>query len=237
MEKSKYVVLIPYLGNRWPSHVKCMNQLMMQGTVIIEQTDCTYLDMAQACLVERALETKAEVFMFIEHDMTFNPADVEGMIQRLLDSEYDALGAFYSLKRFGIRQYIGVLENPTGEVVFYQPGLHRAEFLGFGFTAIRRRVFEQLATELPYVSCEPVGRAVHPFFQHSIESFRGRHEVKYHGNDMAFYNRMHKAGFKIGADLQVRAGHLGSHEYQLEDASFDLARYAGLKVVYTKPVL
>jgi hypothetical protein len=63
-----------------------MNQLMMQGTVIIEQNDCTYLDMAQACLVEKALETKAEAFMFIEHDMTFHPADVEGMIQRLFDS-------------------------------------------------------------------------------------------------------------------------------------------------------
>ncbi len=233
MEKTRYVVLIPYIGNRFAAHVKCMNELLKSGVNIIEHNDCTYLDMAQACLVDSALDTtEAEVFMFIEHDMVFQAADVEGMIERLLASEYDALGAFYPLKRFGVQQYIGRLENPCGEVIFYQPGLHPAEFLGFGFTAIRRTVFERLAFSLPYVPCPAVGRYIHPYFLHSIESFRGTDEIKYHGNDVAFYNRMHQAGFKIAADLQVKVGHLGGHEYHLEDASTALKRTSALRAIF-----
>lgn len=233
MEKTRYVVLIPYIGSRLAAHVKCMNELLKRGVNVIEHCDCSYLDMAQACLVDSALEnTEAEVFMFIEHDMVFKAADVEGMIERLLASEYDALGAFYPLKRFGVQQYIGRLLNPSGEVVFYKPGLHPAEFLGFGFTAIRRSVFERLAFTLPYVECPAVGRYIHPYFQHSIEQFRDSEVIRYNGNDVAFYNRMYKEGFKIGADLQVKVGHLGSHEYHLEDASMTLNRTSALRAVF-----
>jgi hypothetical protein len=233
MDKTKYVVLIPYIGGRHAAHLRCMNTLRSIGVHIIEYDGCPYIDMAQAYLVETALEqTKAEVFMFIEHDMVFDPQDVERMIQRLLDSEYDAVGAIYALKTFGIQQYIGKLADPKSMLTFYKPGMYAADFLGFGFTAIRRSVFELLSSTLPFVECSVVNRSVHPFFLNAIEQLKEGEPFRYNGNDVSFFNRMLKAKLKIAADLEINVGHLGNHEYHLEDASHILNRPKAFNVVF-----
>lgn len=223
MDKDKYVVLTPYFGGRLGAHLKCMRPLFASGVKLVEIDGCPYIDMAQALLVENALEQcpKAEVLMFIEHDMMFNPEDVEKIIQHLLDSDYDALGAAYSTKKFGNEMMVGKPINPQGiPITFYQPGIWPAYFLGFGFTAIRRKVFEYMADTLPYVNCPSVQRKVHPFFMHDVSAIPHEseaHEQLYNGNDVAFYNRMRNLGFNVAIDLEMRVKHLGSYAYSLED--------------------
>lgn len=221
MDKDKYVVLTPYFGGRMGAHLKCMRPLFASGVKLIEVDGCPYIDMAQALLVENALEQcpKAEVFMFIEHDMVFNPEDVEKIIHHLLDSDYDALGAAYSTKKFGNEMMVGKPINPDSlPITFYLPGTWPAFFLGFGFTAIRRSVFERMAKTMPYVDCPCVHRKVHPFFIHGLSAIHDTDgEELYNGNDVAFYNRMRALGLKVGIDLEMRVKHIGGYAYSLED--------------------
>ncbi len=227
MDKSKYVVLTPYIGNRCAAHMKCMLQLFADGVSLLEVDGCPYIDMAEALLVESALEqTKADFFMFIEHDMVFKPSDVEKMISHLEASEYDALGAVYPIKGFNNQHMIGKPINPEGKpLTFYQPGLHPAHFLGFGFTAIRRTVFERLAETLPYLPCPSVQRNVHPFFIHDLSAI-GDGPLMYNGNDVSFYNRMTRLGMKIGIDLEMCVEHVGSYSYRLEDIGHPIPRFS-----------
>lgn len=231
MDKNKYVVLTPYIGNRYPAHLKCMQVLFANGVTLLEIDGCPYIDMAEALLVETALEkTVADYFMFIEHDMIFNPEDVEKIITHLESSEYDALGAVYAMKGFAGDKIIGKPINPEIKPInFYTPGLWPAHFLGFGFTAIRRTVFERLAKILPYVPCPSVGRDIHPFFIHDISTLAGTDgPVIYNGNDVSFYNRMRNNGMKVGIDCEICVEHIGGHAYRLEDISHKVPRYTTL---------
>ncbi len=233
MDKDKYVVLTPYFGGRISAHLKCMRALLSAGVKFIEVDSCPYIDMAQSVLVENALEQcpKAEVFMFIEHDMVFSPEDVEKIIQHLLDSSYDAIGAAYSTKQFGNEFMVGKPINPDNKpITFYQPGIHPAYFLGFGFTAIRRKVFEIMAMTLPYVDCPSVKRKVHPFFLNDISSLPEHEELLYNGNDVAFYNRMRRLHMWVGIDLEIKVKHIGSYTYGLEDIGHTPPNYDTLTI-------
>jgi Glycosyl transferase family 2 len=231
MDKSTYVVLTPYIGNRLALHLKCMHKLFADGVQLLEIDGCPYIDMAQALLVESALEqTKADYFMFIEHDMVFKPQDVEKLISHLRDSEYDALGAAYPIKGFNHEHMIGKPINTEGKsLTFYEPGLWPAYFLGFGFTVIRRTVFERLAKTLPCVPCPSVQRDIHPFFMHDISAIADG-PLMYNGNDVAFFNRMTNLGMKIGIDLEICVEHIGSCSYRLEDIALKIPRYTSLQM-------
>ena len=231
MDKSSYVVLTPYIGNRYPAHLKCVQALFADGVQLLEVDGCPYIDMAEALLVECALEqTKADYFMFIEHDMIFKPQDVEKIISHIHESDYDALGAAYPIKGFNHEHMIGKPINPERKsITFYEPGLCPAYFLGFGFTVIRRNVFERLSKTLPYVPCPTVQRNVHPFFMHDISAIDDG-PFMYNGNDVSFYNRMSREGMKIGIDLEICVEHIGSCSYRLEDIAHNVPRYTSLKM-------
>lgn len=223
IDKTKYVVLTPYMGNRNGAHLACMRELFSQGTHMLDVDGCPYIDMAEALLVESALEkTEAEFFMFIEHDMVFNPLDVEKLISHLAMSDYDALGAIYPVKTFGKKKIVG--KPVDSKLTLYVPGLRDAIYLGFGFTAIRRSVFERLALTLPYIECSAVGRKVHPFFMHGISDGR------YNPNDISFYERMRNNDMKIGIDCEICVDHIGTHAYRLEDVYLHVPRYSTLSI-------
>jgi hypothetical protein len=210
----KYAVCIPYFGGQDHEHLESCRVLVAQGVQIFSTYGCAYVDMARAALATGALEgTDAEVVMWIDHDILFNPSDVEKMVDHLIASDYDVLGSPYPMKspKGGM---IGITLPGVEEVEFFRPGLVDAAALGMGFTAVKRSCFERLAETLPYPHCSAVGRKVWPFFSHIID------ENMYLGEDYSFCARVRKLGMRIGIDLEPRLIHKGSYGYTLEDTAY-----------------
>jgi hypothetical protein len=225
----KYAVMIPYYGRRDADHLNCVDKLKAAGVEIVACDGCPYIDMARALLVQTALtQTEADVLVFIDHDIMFKPEHVEMLAQHCFDSEYGVLGALYAYRRTegGL---IGKLDSPPSQLDFYVPGLWPAQFLGMGFTAIKRSVFETLDERLPLVNCPTVKMAVRPYFMHSIIS-DGSGTPRYDGEDISFCSRVRESGIKIGVDLEPRIIHRGSYDFTLEDAGSAVPKFQVLTI-------
>ena len=228
---SKTIAMIPYYGGRNGEHLMCTRQLE-KLMPIVHIDACPYVDMARAFLVKLALKEApdADVLVFIDHDILFKADDVAAMAERLRGSEYDMLGALYAY-RGAASGLIGRIKNPPlqGTIPFFAPGIIEADYLGMGFTAIKRSTFETLMQDCPSVYCPVVRSEVWPFFIHSIWPGEG-----YHGEDLSFCRRMRARGLKIGIDTEPRILHLGQYAFGLEDAGIQVPRYQPLDMNFSE---
>ncbi len=235
----KTAILVPYFGNVDYEHLQCMNTLKMfaiQQNIkanFIELPYCPWIDMAQAYLADRALQDpEVDVLFWIEHDMLFSHVDVFKMVDRCRTGEYDILGAAYSQRRpKGF--VVGEPKVKDGDKLeFFGDKVYDATHCGMGFTAMKRRVFEELRKDvnMKEVYCPPVNMKIHPYFAHIIEDM-------YLGQDSSFYRRANRAGLKIGIDANPRVFHRGPYNFGLEDTGIQVPRYEKLVIEnpnYTK---
>lgn len=225
----KYAVCIPYYGLRDPDHLACVDVLRRQGVPILIVPNCPYVDMARCMLAKLFLtETDADIMMFIDHDIIFQPKQVGEMCQRLHDTDWDILGACYSHRRPS-GGLIGHPMHDIKEAVFYQPGIIPALILGMGFCAIKRQVFERLDKHWTKVYCPTLGQTVHPYFMGMLDNsgmIGSQYPVYWHGEDVSFLVRARQVGCKIGIDLEPRIYHRGKMDYAIEDAAFNAASNA-----------
>lgn len=221
---TRFAVMIPYFGNRDPDHMACVAEL--KCTVLASRNN-PYIDMARAYLVEEALEkTNADVLVFIDHDIIFQPHQVELLAEHCISGEYAILGGAYCARRpRGILTCTPM--KSVEKIEFYKPGLYPAEHVPMGFTAIRRDVFRTMADYLPYLNTF-MGRKVHPFFAHETS-----HDA-YYGEDVSFCRFARRLTFQIGIDAEPRIFHRGSYDYAVEDSAMAVGNLDSLTVTFKR---
>ena len=189
-----------------------------------------YIDQARAILSSRALELLPEedaVLVFLDHDIIFHPLSVPTLVNNLIESPYDILGAPYSMRREGggIIGFPLLEPGENNELPCYEGGgLVDAFGVGMGLTAIRMRVFRELAKGMQRVRCG-TSTIVYPFFALEVEPDHsvlpsGEQIGFYHGEDVSFCNRARRAGFLVGLDTTHRVGHKGAKIFALEDTVY-----------------
>lgn len=224
-----YSILTPYFGNPDPDHMACIFETVNRFKCDrIHLRGAPYIDMARAALVEKAMENpKNQIIFFIDHDMIFNPEDVDAMARRCLDSKYDIVGGGYSLKTPAGSVTFGVDTNLHQKIWFYKPGLYPATMLPTGFTAIKRHVFEMMQRTLgPKIFCAVGGPPVYPYFAHEVSD-------RYYGEDVSFMRRALQLGFKLAIDAEPRLFHRGGYDYKLEDAGAKVQSVQELEISFT----
>jgi hypothetical protein len=229
MTATFYSILTPYFGNPDPDHMACIYETVNRFKCDrIHLKGAPYIDMARAVLADKAMEdSRNQVIFFIDHDMIFDPADVDAMARRCLDSEYDIVGGAYAMKQPGGSLTCG---TELKSIVFYSPGIYPAVMLPLGFTAIKRHVFEELGEKMGAKIPSAIGGPpVHPFFSHEITD-------RYYGEDVSFMRRCMKHGFKLGLDAEPRLFHRGGYDYKLEDAGNAIQRFQTLEITFKPPV-
>lgn len=225
----RIVVLTPYFGGIDHEHYQCARALLATPVnraevIAVELPACPWIDMAFAYLVDKGIEHRPDVLLFVEHDMIFEAHEAVDMCWRLLSSDYDVLGACYSQRRAGGR-IVGEFPPHVGEVCFYKPGLVDATVLGLGFTAMRPEVIFNLRETMAPVYCPAVDAPIHPYFAHEIST------AGYLGQDTSFMRRVKATGARLGADLEPRVFHKGAYRYAIEDTGITVPRYGdGLTV-------
>lgn len=129
-------------------------------------------------LVEKALETDAEYFLFIEEDNVPTLKQIDDMINRDTD---------ICFVDYGVNGWSCSAQNKRGEILW----------CGLGVTLVKRKVFETL--EKPWFRTDKSYRL--------NDNKWVDIPMKYGGHDIYFFVKAREAGFKI-VKIEGEAGHL-----------------------------
>lgn len=200
-----------------------------------------YAHMMNESLITRArntlaydfLDTDATHLMFIDADITFNPADIVSMVK----ADKDIICGLYPKKEINwktvakaVNQGVDYTELPnyTGSFVVNLVGdvaqatgdvnePMEIDNGGTGFMLIKRNVFETLKPTVPtytndmilIVDKNPVKKIIHEFFATSIDEVSNR----LLSEDYHFCKIARKAGFKVYAAPWANLTHSGTYNF------------------------
>ena len=161
------------------------------------------------------LNSKDDVLCFLDEDVIFKPSDLTKIIDAIACGA-DICGGPYIQKGTLGKTWVQF----DGQEITFGKGSKpvEVEAVATGFMAIHRRVFEQLAKDLPL--CHPGTINFYPFFQPFPALKKGK--WVYLGEDWAMCERARKVGFKVFLEPSIFLGHEGNYIYDFRDA--DLPR-------------
>jgi hypothetical protein len=144
-------------------------------------------------------ERDCDGVLFIDSDQTFN----KDALDLLIETHKDIVGCPIVRKTPPYYPNIGKWDEEKKEYVVYEDYpknyLFQVDYIGLGFTYIRREVFEKL--EKPYFD----------WGWHISEKYKkGDKRV---GEDTYFCIKAKQAGFKVWCDPLIEVGHIGTFNY------------------------
>ncbi len=204
------IVLATYGASRDHEHGELITALRYElHLLVFEVRGSSQIDMARSQLATTALDHGADVMVFIDHDILFDPLDVE----RLADVAREhrgVVGAPYSKRKMGAG-IVGSIDS--GEMIFFDGGgLYPAPgCLGMGFTAIHREVFTKLDALPEYAPVNSQNGVIRPYFKKLVVNDYWLNE------DASFCHAAREVGASLMIDTRIRVKHLGLHPFGVED--------------------
>jgi hypothetical protein len=146
-----------------------------------------YISHNRALLCRKALDAGADVVVFIDHDMSWDPED----LVTLLKTEGDVVAGTYRYKT-DIEDYMGAYkERADGRPWVREDGAIQGARVPAGFLKVTRNAIRKIMREYPeLVYGDPECPSV-DLFQH------GAHKGVWYGEDMAFSRRWTDCGGQI----------------------------------------
>ena len=195
------------------------------------------LEQARSGIASKAYEWGADVLLWVDDDIVFEPEDAVRLIHTLSReqpeatptistdlstsvSRVDVIGAVCSTKRPGAPINAGL---DAKKATFYAGGgLARVKgHLGLGLTAHARHVYTAMMTKLPKVILNNEGLIGWPFYRSVLAPSKDPAEpLNWLGEDVTFHQRAVRMGMKLWADTRIRTIHRGEYDYRLEDCFF-----------------
>lgn len=224
MEK-KTVVLATYGKTREHQHGDCIDAVEHElGILVMKTRGNPQIDIARSLLATTALAYGADVCLFIDHDILFEPLDVEVLAESARQTR-GIVGAPYSVRRMG-GGVVGSFRSDVGEVTFFEGGkLYAAPAaIGMGFTAIHRDVFALLDPLPEYAVCNSSDGQLRPYFRKLILNDYWLHE------DASFCEAARRAGAGTFIDTRIRVKHLGEHPFGIEHCRLSIPEEKSLTI-------
>jgi glycosyltransferase involved in cell wall biosynthesis len=143
------------------------------------EVGCPYISAARSAMLRKALDAKADVIVFLDHDLSWDPQD----LLKLIETEGDVVAGTYRFKREP-EEYMGsVIPNNDGRPSVRADGCILAHSIPAGFLKITKHavnVFMKAYPELLYGDR----------FAPHIDLFNhGAHDFTWYGEDYAFARR------------------------------------------------
>ena len=218
-----YLICTPYWGQMNIDHLDSVLALSRLYPQLKRHriTGCAYIDVARATLCREAERGGFDGVFFIDHDIVFWPPDVPMLIEAA-EREQCVVSAIYSMRETGNRM-IGCFDPSVKKVTCFEGGgLYPAPYSGLGFTAIPRRVLEDVGRDLPLLRTG---------FSECRAMFALRtQDGWYSGEDISFFARVKEAGHRLLVDTRPRLFHAGGYMYGLEDVQVAVPRARSLEL-------
>jgi hypothetical protein len=170
----------------------------------VYQIGCPYISAARSMMLRKALDAKATVVVFIDHDLSWRPGD----LLKLIETDGDVVAGTYRFKG-DPEEYMGaIFPNLEGTPVVREDGCIKAHSVPAGFLKITRLGVNKFINAYPELT---YGEKCSPhidLFNHGV------HDHTWYGEDYSFSRRWREKCGDIWLipDLQLNH-HLPTKEY------------------------
>jgi len=221
LDPARCVVLVPVGGAIETGCEDALKALEIMGYPVRRVRGYSAIDAARCQMATDALGDGFDELMWIDSDIVFDPNDVD----KLRSHGRPMTCGLYPKK--GQRQFANSFLPGTPHVRFgVNGGLIDILYCGFGFTHVRREVFDAMRVRLNLTECNRGFRKpLVPYFSPLVAS-DGRGEPWYLNEDFALCERARQSGYVVQADTTIRLWHVGTFRYSWEDAGRDAERFA-----------
>lgn len=152
-----------------------------------QEIGCPYISEARAKMLRRALDKGADVIVFIDYDISWEPKG----LQKLIETDGDVIAGTYRFKDDEER-YMGVLEDtPQHRPIVRKDGCIKAQCVPAGFLKITPKCVDRLFEAYPELSYGPRYAPCIDLFNH------GAYKGAWWGEDYAFSRRWRECGGEV----------------------------------------
>ena len=200
----KVVFCIPILNRPHPATVEALKASIPVIEAagwehsLAQVIDVPYISAARASMLRGALDDKADVIVFIDYDVSWDPPD----LLTLIETEGDVVAGTYRPK-IDDEQYMGALEY---EPVTFRPkvresdGAISSKLVPAGFLKITK---EAVMASYPELCYGPLYHASVDIFNHGV------HDRVWYGEDYSFSLRWKRRGGQIWTVPNLNINHHG----------------------------
>lgn len=146
---------------------------------VVTEVGNPYISCARSTMLRKALDAKADVVVFIDHDLSFPP----NALLRLIETEGDVIAGTYRFKR-DEEEYMGaLLPDIHGRPQVRADGCVKAHSIPAGFLKITANGVNKFMIEYPELCYGDRFSLAVDLFNH------GAHDGRWYGEDYAFSRR------------------------------------------------
>lgn len=154
---------------------------------MVNEIGCPYISAARSAMLRKALDAKADVIVFIDHDVAWEPAD----LLRLIETEGDVVAGTYRFKK-DEEEYMGSLfPGEDGAPIVREDGCLQAHSIPAGFLKITRACVNRLIEAYPELTYGEKCAPHIDLFNH------GAYQGVWYGEDYAFARRWRECGGEV----------------------------------------
>ncbi|UOF78839.1 A197 proteiN-transferasE [Caudoviricetes sp.] len=154
---------------------------------MVSEIGCPYISAARSTMLRKALDAKADVIVFIDHDVSWEPGD----LLKLIETKGDVVAGIYRFKK-DEEEYMGVIDDGENfKPKVREDGAIKATRVPAGFLKITKEAVNKFMTHYPEL-CYGQKYNLHvDLFNH------GAIDGAWWGEDYAFSKRWIDAGSDI----------------------------------------
>lgn len=189
----KVIFCVPTLKK---PHQKCLDSLQASIPLIqeagwdegmVSEIGCPYISNARATMLKKALDVKADVIVFIDHDLAWDPED----LLTLIETKGDVVAGTYRFKHEP-EEYMGtLLSGEDGTPLVREDGCLQSFSAPAGFLKITKGAVNKIIESYPELLYGDRYSPHIDIFQH------GAHNFIWYGEDYAFCRRWIDCGGEI----------------------------------------
>lgn len=145
---------------------------------MVSEVGCPYISAARATMLRKALDAKADIVVFIDHDLSWRPEDMLKLIQ----TEGEVVGATYRFKTDEEEKYMGsvICDRNGYPIVRPSDGAIRTDGIPAGFLKVHRSAVNLFMKTFPHLCYGEESNPHVDLFNH------GAYNRIWWGEDMAF---------------------------------------------------
>lgn len=167
------------------------------------EVGCPYISHARATMLRKALDTKADAVVFIDHDISWRPQD----LVKLIEAEGDVVAGTYRFKKDAEEYMACIVTDAEGYPVPHADGLMRADKVPAGFLKVTKEAVDRFMGAYPELI---YGHRYNP----SVDLFNhGAHNGVWYGEDYSFSRRWRECGGEIVLIPDLDLTHHGDKPY------------------------
>ncbi len=192
-QAKKVVFATPTVTKPFPAYIEAMEAsvpvLEERGIEhgLIFEVGNPYIGAARATMLRKALDAKADIIVFLDHDVSWRPEDLIALIE----APADVVAGTYRFKK-AEEEYMGSwLQDASGKPIGKQVGdlvMLQADRVPAGFLKVTKEAVDAIMSDHPEL-------CYGPRYSPSVDLFNyGAHDRVFWGEDYAFSRRWVDAG-------------------------------------------